>query len=875
MPWESFIPKPEYSTKARRRQEEEARKPFDDRRQLVRLYRLQIAHHSGIIRKHRSEPYEYGPTCKEELNLAKPKKKRTQPVTLPMLPLRGLMVFPHMVLHFDVGRKKSIAALERAMMEDQRIFLVAQRDIDVDDPGIDDIYHVGTIAAIKQVIKLPGDNIRLLVEGKSRASLRAVTQEDPYFEGALDELLPQDTPASIETDALLRTAHNYFEDYCKMSGRISTETMQAVMEIEDPGQLADMIAANVLQKVDDRQQVLEEFDDLTRLESVCAILVRETELAGVEKKVQARVRKQIEQNQKDYFLREQIKAIQTELGDKDATDVEDLRERLGKTPMNDEAREKTQRELDRLSRMAPGSPEIGVSRTYVEWMLDLPWGKSTPDNLDLKRARRVLSEDHYGLEEVKERVIEYLAVCRIKNNMKGPVLCFVGPPGVGKTSIAKSIARALGRKFVQMSLGGVRDEAEIRGHRRTYIGAIPGRIITSIKQAGTLNPVFLLDEIDKMASDVRGDPASAMLEVLDSAQNNAFRDHYLECPFDLSGVMFITTANSVDTIPRPLLDRMELIEVSGYTEDEKLNIAKRHLLPGQIAEHGLAPKSVKMSDKVLRSLIQGYTREAGVRRLQRTIGKVVRKSAVQMIDEGLESVNVTQETLEKYLGAPRYHYEKAGRKPEVGVVNGLAYTVVGGDTLQIETTTMPGTGQLELTGSLGDVMKESARAAKSYVRAHAAELGIADDFYKTLDIHIHVPEGAVPKDGPSAGVTMTTALVSALTGIPVRQNVAMTGEITLRGRVLPIGGLKEKLLAAHRAGIDTVLIPKENLKDLEEVPENVRKAIAIIPAETVDTVLETALCEKPRARKAEKTTKERMSDVLPAAGTDQAAGLHA
>lgn len=808
--------------------------------------------------------------------MAKPKKKRTQPVTLPMLPLRGLMVFPHMVLHFDVGRKKSIAALERAMMEDQRIFLVAQRDIDVDAPGIDDIYHVGTIAAIKQVIKLPGDNIRLLVEGRSRASLRAVTQEDPYFEGALDELLPQETPASIETDALLRTAHNYFEDYCKMSGRISTETMQSVMEIEDPGQLADMIAANVLQKVDDRQQVLEEFDDLTRLESVCAILVRETELAGVEKKVQARVRKQIEQNQKDYFLREQIKAIQTELGDKDATDVEDLRERLDRTPMNDEAREKTQRELERLSRMAPGSPEIGVSRTYVEWMLDLPWGKSTPDNLDLKRARRVLAEDHYGLDEVKERVIEYLAVCRIKNNMKGPVLCFVGPPGVGKTSIAKSIARALGRKFVQMSLGGVRDEAEIRGHRRTYIGAIPGRIITSIKQAGTLNPVFLLDEIDKMASDVRGDPASAMLEVLDSAQNNAFRDHYLECPFDLSGVMFITTANSVDTIPRPLLDRMELIEVSGYTEDEKLNIAKRHLLPGQIEEHGLAPRSVRMSDRVLRSLIQGYTREAGVRRLQRTIGKVVRKSAVEMIDEGLETVTVTPEKLEAYLGAPRYHYEKAGKKPEVGVVNGLAYTVVGGDTLQIETTTMPGTGQLELTGSLGDVMKESARAAKSYVRAHAQELGIADDFYKTLDIHIHVPEGAVPKDGPSAGVTMATALVSALTGIPVRQNVAMTGEITLRGRVLPIGGLKEKLLAAHRAGIDTVLIPKENLKDLEEVPENVRKAIAIIPAETVDTVLETALCEKPRARKSEKkAAQERMPDVLPAKSGEQATGLHA
>ena len=799
-------------------------------------------------------------------------RKKTQPVSLPMLPLRGLMVFPHMVLHFDVGRKKSIAALERAMMEDQRIFLVAQRDIDVDDPTIDDIYHVGTIAAIKQVIKLPGDNIRLLVEGKSRAILRAVTQEEPHFEGALDELLEQNIPASIETDALLRTARHYFEDYCKMSGRISQETAQSVMEMDSPGQLADMIAANVLQKLEDRQQVLEEFDDLTRLEGICATLIRETELAGVEKKVQARVRKQIEQNQKDYYLREQIKAIQTELGDKDATDVEDLRERLEKTPMNDEAKEKAERELERLSRMAPGSPEIGVSRTYIEWMLDLPWGKNTPDNLDLKRARRVLAEDHYGLEEVKERVIEYLAVCRIKNNMKGPVLCFVGPPGVGKTSIAKSIARALGRKFVQMSLGGVRDEAEIRGHRRTYIGAIPGRIISSIKQAGTLNPVFLFDEIDKMASDVRGDPASAMLEVLDSAQNNAFRDHYLECPFDLSGVMFITTANSVDTIPRPLLDRMELIEVSGYTEDEKLNIAKRHLLPKQIEEHGLPLRSVKLTDKIMRSLIQGYTREAGVRRLQRTIGKVVRKSAVQMIDEGIESVSVTQSKLEQFLGAPRYHYEKAGKKPEVGVVNGLAYTVVGGDTLQIETTTMPGTGQLELTGSLGDVMKESARAAKSYVRAHAKELGIADDFYKTLDIHIHVPEGAVPKDGPSAGVTMTTALVSALTGIAVRQNVAMTGEITLRGRVLPIGGLKEKLLAAHRAGIDTVLIPKENIKDLEEVPENVRKAITIIPAETVDTVLTAALCEKPTPIK---NTKAAMSGLPVSADQTPAAGLHA
>ena len=794
--------------------------------------------------------------------MAKSKKISTQPVSLPMLPLRGLMVFPYMVLHFDVGRKRSVAALEQAMLGDQRVFLVAQRDIDVDDPNVDDIYHVGTIATVKQVLKLPGDNIRVLVEGKSRAVLRAVTQEEPCFEAALDEVIPQGARASIETDALLRTAHGYFEDYCKMSGRVSSETMQAVLEIEEPGQLADVMAANVLTRVEDRQQILEEFDDVARLEAVCAVLVRETELAGVEKKVQARVRKQIEQNQKDYFLREQIKAIQTELGDKDATDVEDLRERLEKTPMNDEARDKATRELERLSRMAPGSPEIGVTRTYIEWLLDLPWGKSTPDNLDLRRARRVLAEDHYGLEEVKERVVEYLAVCRIKNNMEGPVLCFVGPPGVGKTSIAKSIARALGRKFVQMSLGGVRDEAEIRGHRRTYIGAIPGRIISSIKQAGTMNPVFLLDEIDKMASDVRGDPASAMLEVLDSAQNSMFRDHYLEAPFDLSGVMFITTANSVDTIPRPLLDRMELIEVSGYTEEEKLQIAKRHLLPAQIAEHGLEPRSVRMSEKVMRSLIQGYTREAGVRTLQRTIGKVVRKSAVMMLDEDVQTVTVTPEKLEAFLGAPRYHYEKAGKKPEVGVVNGLAYTVVGGDTLQIETTTMPGTGQLELTGSLGDVMKESARAAKSFVRAHAAEFGVDAEFYKKLDIHIHVPEGAVPKDGPSAGVTMTTALVSALTGIAVRQNVAMTGEITLRGRVLPIGGLKEKLLAAHRAGIDTVLIPKENVKDLEKVPANVLEAIHIIPVEDVHEVLSVALCDAPSPRIGQA---EKNAAVLPAA----------
>lgn len=763
-----------------------------------------------------------------------------------MLPLRGLMVFPHMVLHFDVGRKKSVQALERAMVEDQRIFLTAQHDADVDDPAMKDICSVGTIANVKQVLKLPGDTLRVLVEGITRARLEAIVEEEPCY---IASVVPDPQKAvrkTLEVQALVRTTHQFAEEFSKISGRLSTDTLQSILSIDEPAQLADVIAANVLTKLEERQSVLEQFDVVERLETVCTILAHETELAGVEKQVQARVKKQIEKNQKDYFLREQIKAIQTELGDKDAGDVDDLRERLARMKLPDEVRDKAARELERLSRMAPGSPEIGVTRTYVEWILDLPWDVMTPDNLDLRRARRVLGEDHYGLEKVKERIIEYLAVRRIKNDMKGPILCFVGPPGVGKTSIARSIARALGRKFVQMSLGGVRDEAEIRGHRRTYIGAIPGRIISSIKQAGTSNPVFLFDEIDKMASDFRGDPASAMLEVLDGAQNFAFRDHYLELPYDLSHVMFLTTANTTDTIPRPLLDRMEVIEISGYTEEEKLNIAKRHLLPKQIAEHGLEPKSVRISDSVMQKIIEGYTREAGVRRLERTLAKIVRKAAVRMLDDGTKLESITASRLQEDLGAPRYHYEQAGKRPEVGVVNGLAYTVVGGDTLQIETTTMPGTGAMELTGSLGDVMKESARAAKSYVRAHAATFGIDTDFYKNLDIHIHVPEGAVPKDGPSAGVTMTTALVSALTSIAVRPNVAMTGEVTLRGRVLPIGGLKEKLLAAYRAGIDTVLIPKENLKDLEEVPKAVLEKLKIVPVEDVSEVLGAALVEKPR-----------------------------
>lgn len=664
--------------------------------------------------------------------------------------------------------------------------------------------------------------------------------------------LPKVEEAEDETEmtALVRTAKKYFEEYAGNGQRVSDATTQSIREVEEPDHLADVIAANILTKLEDRQRVLEELNVKNRLETLCTILLREIELADVEQKVQSRVKHQVERNQKDYYLREQIRAIQTELGDGDGIEVEELRAKAEKLPMNEEARQRVNKEIDRLSRMAPGTPEIGMSRTYIEWILDLPWGKETIDNLDLKRARKLLAKNHYGLEKVKERIIEYLAVLRMKQNMRGPILCFVGPPGVGKTSIVRAVAEAMGRKFVQVSLGGVQDEAEIRGHRRTYIGAIPGRIISGMKQAGTMNPVFLFDEIDKMSNDYRGDPASAMLEVLDAEQNAEFRDHYLDLPFDLSRVMFITTANSMDTIPAPLLDRMEIIEVPSYTEEEKLQIAKRHLLPKQVEMHGLTDGSVKMTDRVMRQLIEGYTREAGVRTLERTVAKVVRKAAVTMLDEGIETVSVTDKQLRTYLGIPRYMREAPEKEPRVGIVNGLAYTTVGGEMLEVECLTMPGKGNLRLTGKLGDVMKESAEAAFSYIRAHGKELGLTDNFYQEKDIHIHVPEGAVPKDGPSAGVTMATALASVLTGIPVRNDVAMTGEITLRGRVLPIGGLKEKSLAAYRAGIKTLIIPKENEKDLEEIPAHVLSQFHVVCVENIEQVLENALVRPTAAREA-------------------------
>ena len=759
---------------------------------------------------------------------------------MPVIALRGLLVFPHMMLTFDVGRPKSVSSLEQAMLADQEIFLVAQRNVDTEDPGFEDLYSVGTVAEIRQVMNLPGETVRVLAEGKCRGVLKSLTQTVPLLRGRVQRVEEKNSD-SIEMQALMRTAQDLFSELAHVSQRVNEETVEAIQNLQEPAELADVIAANVLVHAEDRQAILEELDTAARLEKLCGMLARETELADVEKQVQARVKKQIEKNQKDYYLREQIRAIQTELGDDETSEIDELRQRMEATPLNDEARKKCEKELERMAHMAPGTPEIGVSHTYVEWILDLPWGKETQDNLDLKRARKVLAEDHYGLEKVKERIIEYLAVLQLKKDMKGPILCFVGPPGVGKTSIVRAIAKTLGRKFVQMSLGGVRDEAEIRGHRRTYIGAIPGRIISGIKQAGTVNPVFLFDEIDKMGADVRGDPASAMLEVLDAEQNSAFRDHYMELPFDLSRVMFITTANTVDTIPAPLLDRMEIIEVPSYTEEEKLQIAKRHLLPRQVSAHGLERKAVKMTDKVIRSLIEGYTREAGVRTLERTLAKVVRKCAVTMLDTGVEEVTVTEQRLHAYLGAVRYIREQPEKQPRVGVVNGLAWTQVGGELLEVECALMPGKGALQTTGQLGSVMKESAEAALTWVRAHSKQLGLADDFYKVQDIHIHVPEGAVPKDGPSAGVTLVTALVSALTGRPVRQDVAMTGEITLRGRVLPIGGLKEKALAAYRAGIRTLVIPRENNKDLEEIPPHVLKMFSVVEADKIDDVLNTAL----------------------------------
>ncbi|MCR4883308.1 MAG: endopeptidase La [Clostridiales bacterium] len=763
---------------------------------------------------------------------------------LPLIPLRGIMLFPHMTITFDVSRTRTLASLDLAMRGDQRALIAIQKDPDCDDPVLNDLYPVGIIVSIRHVMNLPGETVRIMVEGKSRAKIVRLRDEDTAILADYRNISPR-TQKSLEMDALWRGCQDALKQLGEATRRISPDVLESILAIQEPGRFADVCASNAFASIEDRMDILLACPVYERLEKLLEKLMKTLELEKLEMELTSKVHAAMEKSQREYYLREQIKAAQAELGDTDITDADELRKRLSETPLNDEAREKCAKEIDRLARMTPGTPEITTSLTYIEWILDMPWGKFTEDNLDITRARAVLDEDHYGLDKVKERIIEYLAVLQVKKDMKGPILCFVGPPGVGKTSIVRAIAKAVGRRFVQMSLGGIRDEAEIRGHRRTYVGSIPGRIISGIKQAGVMNPVFLFDEIDKMANDTRGDPASAMLEVLDSEQNMAFRDHYMEIPFDLSKVMFITTANSVDTIPGPLYDRMEIIEVPSYTEEEKLHIACSHLLPKQAKAHGLQPDALQMSQDVMRSLIEGYTREAGVRSLERVIAKVVRKGVVNMLDSGVSSIDVTQEVLHSYLGAVRFTREMPEKEPRVGIVTGLAYTTVGGETLEVECTVMPGRGSLKLTGKLGDVMKESAEAAFSWVRSHSHDLGLADDFYKESDVHIHCPEGAVTKDGPSAGVTLTTALTSAFTGIPVRQDVAMTGEITLRGRVLPIGGLKEKTLAAYRAGIRVLVIPKENMKDLEEIPAYVLSQFRVVAAEQMEEILREALVRLP------------------------------
>jgi len=762
---------------------------------------------------------------------------------IPILPLRGLLVFPYTVIHLDVGRKKSINAIEEAMLGSKEIFLATQKEAQTDEPDEEDIYEVGTVAEIRQVLKMPGGTMRVLVEGLHRAVIKTYIPYDDYVKVGIEEYKTETVTKDAEIEALMRTVVYQFEQYVRMSKKIPPETVVTVVAIEEPGRLADVIASHLNLRIPDKQAVLESMDVTKRLNYVCEILAKEMEVLELERKINIRVRKQMEKTQKEYYLREQMKAIQKELGEKDerSAEVEELRQRIQKANLPKEALEKINKELERLEKMPSAVAEAVVVRNYLDWVLSLPWSVETRDRLDLDVAEKILNEDHYGLEKPKERILEYLAIRKLAKKMKGPILCLVGPPGVGKTSLGKSVARSLGRKFVRMSLGGVRDEAEIRGHRRTYVGSMPGRVLNSIKQAGSRNPVFLLDEIDKMTTDFRGDPASALLEVLDPEQNSTFSDHYLEIPFDLSKVMFITTANSIYNIPRPLLDRMEVIDISGYTEEDKLNIALGYLVPKQVKEHGLKPKNITFSEGALRKIIREYTREAGVRSLERQVASICRKVARQVVKDKNLSVNVSVNSIGKYLGAEKFRFGSAEKKSQVGVTTGLAWTETGGDILSIEVALIKGKGKLTLTGKLGDVMKESAQAGLTYIRSKAEELGISSDILEGYDIHIHVPEGAIPKDGPSAGITMATSLASAMSGRAVRNDVAMTGEITLRGNVLPIGGLKEKALAAHRAGIDTIILPRENKKDLEEVPSNVKRKMKFILVSHMDEVLAAAL----------------------------------
>jgi len=779
-------------------------------------------------------------------------------MNMPLIALRGLVGFPSMLLHFDAGRGKSVKALEHAMGEDQLVFLLAQREIKTDDPKPADLYKMGTVAKLKQIVRLPGgESVRVLVEGLFRARLIDITDDAPYLRADIRVMEPDsEDPSSPRACALVRSCQAAFDEYASILPKVSSDIIFRVIDEKSPGKLADFLAANLAVDLASKQSILDERDPYRRIEKLIAILAKEIDILSLEKDIHDRVKEQMDKNQREYYLREQLHTIQNELGEGDgiASDCDEYADKIDKLNITEDVREHLMKEVSRLSRTGQGSPEGTVIRSYLDACIALPWNKKTKDSADIKRARRILDADHYGLEKVKERILEFLAVELRTKGLKGQIICLVGPPGVGKTSIGRSIARALKKKFARVSLGGVRDEADIRGHRKTYIGSMPGRIITAITKAGSSNPVLLLDEVDKMMSDLRGDPTAALLEVLDSEQNNAFRDHYIELPFDLSDVMFITTANTTDTIPRPLLDRMEIIELSSYTSQEKLHIAKEHLVPKQLKKHGLGRRELTISDAALLDIINYYTREAGVRTLEREIGRICRRSVKNMLDRGEKRIKITPDNLTDYLGVKKYLYDKAARRDEIGVAAGLAWTSVGGEMLFVEAAVLPGSGKIELTGSLGEVMKESAHAAISCIRSRAQALGIDPDFYKTKDIHVHFPDGATPKDGPSAGITVASAIVSALTGSPIRHDVAMTGEITIRGRVLEIGGLKEKSMAALRAGIKTVLIPADNERDIAELDEAVRENIRFVPVSEIDTVLDSVLIRK------EQTSAEQSGD---------------
>ena len=764
--------------------------------------------------------------------------------SLPMVALRGLTIMPEMIVHFDVSRERSIAAIQQAMVEEQEIFLVAQKSIETENPGQDDVYEIGTVASVKQLIKLSKKVVRVLVEGKNRAVLKKIEETDPYLRAEVEVLEEQEItiPDDLNAEAMMRGLKEIITEYAAKNGKISKESVAEFLDITDLKRLVNEVAANIPLKYKDQQELLEELDFWSRYEKLSLKLVNEMQIMEIKEELQRKVKSKVDKHQKEYLLREQLKVIREELGeDTTFSDADEFEEACSKLDAPEEVKEKLHKEIGRFKNTIGSQAENGVIRTYIETILEMPWNKRAEDNTDINYAKEVLEADHYGLEQVKERILEFLAVRTLTQKGESPILCLVGPPGTGKTSIAKSLARSLKKPFVRISLGGVRDEAEIRGHRKTYVGAMPGRIANGIRAAGVKNPVLLLDEIDKVSTDYKGDTFSALLEVLDSEQNSKFRDHYLEVPLDLSEVTFITTANTLQTIPRPLLDRMEIIEITSYTENEKLHIAIEHLIPKQLEKHGITAEQLSFSKKAIWKIAHNYTKEAGVRQLEREIGNICRKAAKELLTTEKEKITVTDRNLHKFLGKEKYSYQMANAAPEVGIVRGLAWTSVGGDTLQIEVNVMPGKGEIMLTGQLGDVMKESARAGISYIRSVSKKYAIAEDFFEKHDIHVHIPEGAVPKDGPSAGITMATAMLSAVTGKKVRADLAMTGEITLRGRVLPIGGLKEKLLAAKNAGIQTVLVPKENTADVEELSSEITKGLEIIPVETMEEVLKKAL----------------------------------